>query len=129
MLWIVTLQGGTMEDMDTASLTNASPTPAIKVDIWSDVQCGWCYIAKRRLEAAVERFGGGVEIEYHSFELAPEAPAEFDGATKEFLNHYREFLSPRARRCLHGSRRSPPARASIITSTAPTRRTRSSRTS
>lgn len=78
-----------MESMNTASPTNAPSLPAIKVDIWSDVQCGWCYIGKRRLEAAIERFDGDVEVEYHSFELAPEAPAEFDGATKEFLNHYR----------------------------------------
>jgi predicted DsbA family dithiol-disulfide isomerase len=88
-----------MEGMDTA-LTDAPPTPAIKVDIWSDVQCGWCYIAKRRLEAAVERFGGEVEIEYHSFELAPEAPAEFDGATKEFLNHYRGVPLPEGEKML-----------------------------
>jgi predicted DsbA family dithiol-disulfide isomerase len=60
-----------------------------KIDIWSDVQCGWCFIGKRRLEAAIEGFDGEVEIEYHSFELASGAPAEFDGATKEFLHHYR----------------------------------------
>jgi predicted DsbA family dithiol-disulfide isomerase len=89
-----------MESMETASLTHTSAAPAIKVDIWSDVQCGWCYIAKRRLEAAAEQFGGALEIEYHSFELAPEAPAEFDGATKEFLNHYRGIPIPEGEKML-----------------------------
>lgn len=72
----------------------------VKIDIWSDVQCGWCYIAKRKLEAALESFDGRVEIEYHSFELAPNAPAEFDGATKEFLNTFTGMPIPEAERML-----------------------------
>jgi predicted DsbA family dithiol-disulfide isomerase len=89
-----------MDNMETAPLTRTSTAPPIKVDIWSDVQCGWCYIAKRRFEAAAEQFDGELEIEYHSFELAPEAPAEFDGATKEFLNHYRGLPLPEAEKML-----------------------------
>ncbi|MCU1471295.1 MAG: DsbA family oxidoreductase [Glaciihabitans sp.] len=58
---------------------------AIKVDIWSDVQCPWCYIGKRKFEAAVEQFGGDVVVEYHSFELAPDTPVDFDGTPKEYL--------------------------------------------
>ena len=51
----------------------------IKIDVWSDIACPWCYIGKRRLEAGLEayRAGGGalpVEVEYHSFQLAPELP-------------------------------------------------------
>jgi len=57
----------------------------IRVDIWSDVQCPWCYIGKRRFEAAVERFGGEVEVEYHSFELAPDTPLDFVGTTVDYL--------------------------------------------
>ena len=57
----------------------------IKVDIWSDVACPWCYIGKRKFEAGVAAFGGEVEVEYHSFELAPDTPVDFDGSEIDFL--------------------------------------------
>jgi predicted DsbA family dithiol-disulfide isomerase len=58
----------------------------IKVDIWSDVQCPWCYIGKRKFEAGAAQFGGEVEVEYHSFELAPDTPVDFDGTPVEYLS-------------------------------------------
>ena len=58
----------------------------IKVDIWSDVQCPWCYIGKRKFEAGVAQFGGQVEVEYHSFELAPDTPVDFDGTPIDYLS-------------------------------------------
>ena len=63
---------------------------AIKVDVWSDVACPWCYIGKRNLEAGIERFGAvsgrpEVEVEYHSFELAPDTPIDFDGGEIDYL--------------------------------------------
>ena len=57
----------------------------IKVDIWSDVQCPWCYIGKRKFEAAVEQTGIAVEVEYHSFELAPDTPVDYDGTPERYL--------------------------------------------
>jgi predicted DsbA family dithiol-disulfide isomerase len=57
----------------------------VKVDIWSDVQCPWCYIGKRKFERAVEIFDGEVEVEYHSFELAPDTPVDFAGSTTQYL--------------------------------------------
>jgi predicted DsbA family dithiol-disulfide isomerase len=57
----------------------------VKVDIWSDVACPWCFIGKRKFEEGVRRFGGDVEIEYHSFELSPDTPVDFDGSTTDFL--------------------------------------------
>lgn len=47
----------------------------MKVDIWSDVRCPFCYIGKRKFEAALAQFEhkGQVEIEWHSFELDPNA--------------------------------------------------------
>jgi len=57
----------------------------LKIDIWSDVQCPWCYIGKRKFEAGVAEFGRPVEIEYHSFELAPDTPLDFAGTPKEYL--------------------------------------------
>lgn len=61
-------------------------TDPIKVDIWSDVQCPWCYIGKRKFEAGVEAFGGDVEVEYHSFELAPDTPVDFEGSPVDYLS-------------------------------------------
>jgi len=58
----------------------------IKVDIWSDVQCPWCFIGKRKFEAGVAEFGGEVEVEYHSFELAPDTPVDFDGTPVDYLS-------------------------------------------
>ena len=61
----------------------------VKVDIWSDVQCPWCYIGKRKFERAVELFDGDVEVEYHSFDLAPDTPVDYAGSTAEdLMNKY-----------------------------------------
>lgn len=58
----------------------------IKVDIWSDVQCPWCYIGKRKFEEGARQFGDEVEVEYHSFELAPDTPVDFDGTPVDYLS-------------------------------------------
>lgn len=48
----------------------------MKVEIWSDVVCPWCYIGKRRFEAALAQFehADDVEVTWRSFELDPDAP-------------------------------------------------------
>src|SRR5258706_8101901 len=53
----------------------------MRVDIWSDVVCPWCYVGKRRFEAALAEFPhrDGVEVHWHSFELDPRAPRLRDG--------------------------------------------------
>jgi len=66
--------------------TAPASTEPIKVDIWSDVQCPWCYIGKRKFEAGVELFDGSVEVEYHSFELAPDTPVDFVGNSADYLS-------------------------------------------
>lgn len=50
----------------------------MKVEIWSDFACPFCYIGKRRFEAALEQFPHKEEVEviYHSFELDPAAPKQ-----------------------------------------------------
>jgi predicted DsbA family dithiol-disulfide isomerase len=51
------------------------------VEIWSDINCPWCYIGKRRIEAALSHFErtDAVHIIWRSFELDPGAPAEIPG--------------------------------------------------
>jgi predicted DsbA family dithiol-disulfide isomerase len=59
----------------------------VKVEIWSDVVCPWCYVGKRHFEEALSRFGHAdqVQVEWRSFELDPEAPAREDQPTSEIL--------------------------------------------
>lgn len=73
-------------------MSDSSPA-AVKVDIWSDVQCPWCYIGKRRFEKGVAASGIPVEIEYHSFELAPDTPVDYDGTPVQYLSE-RKGISP-----------------------------------
>jgi predicted DsbA family dithiol-disulfide isomerase len=53
----------------------------MNVEIWSDIACPWCYIGKRRFEAALARFEhrDDVRVTWRSFELDPAAPDQRDG--------------------------------------------------
>lgn len=53
----------------------------MKVEIWSDVVCPWCYVGKRRFEKALASFEHRVDVEvrWRSFELDPSAPAVRSG--------------------------------------------------
>jgi len=57
----------------------------VHVEIWSDIACPWCYVGKRRFEAALAAFEhrDEVRVTWRSFELDPSAPPqrEGDGAT------------------------------------------------
>ncbi len=47
----------------------------MKIEIWSDFICPFCYIGKRKLEAAIQQLSlTNPEVNYKSFELDPEAP-------------------------------------------------------
>lgn len=48
----------------------------MRVEIWSDVVCPWCYIGKRRLERALEQYehADEVDIVWRSFQLDPSVP-------------------------------------------------------
>ena len=53
----------------------------MNVEIWSDIACPWCYVGKRRFEAALGRFEHSeqVAVRWRSFELDPTAPPEREG--------------------------------------------------
>jgi predicted DsbA family dithiol-disulfide isomerase len=59
----------------------------MKVDIWSDVRCPYCYIGKRKFEMALAEFEhkDDVEIEWHSFELDPDLVTTLDMDTYDYL--------------------------------------------
>src|SRR4051812_25910365 len=59
----------------------------LTVEIWSDVVCPWCYIGKRRFEAALEAFEhrDEVTVMWRSFELDPAAPSLVEAGPTERL--------------------------------------------
>ena len=50
----------------------------LRIDVWSDIACPWCYVGKRRLEAALAKFPHREEVDvvWRAFELDPSAPPE-----------------------------------------------------
>ena len=66
-------------------------TQPLKIDVWSDIACPWCYIGKRRLEAGIAAYLAAgpdrppVEVEYHSFQLSPDTPVGFEGNVVDYL--------------------------------------------
>lgn len=72
----------------------------MKVEIWSDVVCPWCYIGKRRFERAVEEFDGEVEVIWRSFELNPGAATSYDKPLDELLASKYRTSPQRARQMI-----------------------------
>lgn len=60
----------------------------MKIEIWSDIACPWCYIGKRRFEAALENFPhkDQVEVVWRSYQLDPTLPAQDHRSELEYLS-------------------------------------------
>lgn len=49
----------------------------MRVDVWSDVVCPWCYLGKKRFEAALDTVGrDGIDVHWRAYQLDPTATAE-----------------------------------------------------
>jgi predicted DsbA family dithiol-disulfide isomerase len=74
----------------------------VRVEIWSDVVCPWCYVGKRNFEAALAQFEhrGEVEVIWRAFELDPSAPAERDGDYATHLAHKYGMGVPQAQKMI-----------------------------
>lgn len=61
----------------------------MKIEIWSDFVCPFCYIGKRRLEIALDKFEykDEVEVVFRSFELDPSAKKKYDESIHEIIAH------------------------------------------
>jgi predicted DsbA family dithiol-disulfide isomerase len=59
----------------------------MEIEIWSDIACPWCYVGKRRFEAALAQFEhrDEVAVRWRSFELDPQAPQEREGDRAQHL--------------------------------------------
>ena len=47
---------------------------ALRIDVWSDIACPWCWVGKRHLEAALKDDPAEVDVVWRAFELNPTAP-------------------------------------------------------
>src|SRR5262245_29341873 len=59
----------------------------MRVDIWSDLVCPWCYVGKRRFEKALVLFDHRDEVQvlYRSFQLNPAASRDTTSSRREML--------------------------------------------
>lgn len=73
-------------------------TQRLRIDIWSDIACPWCYVGKRRLEAALARFPhrDAVDIVWRAFELDPAAPRVRDATIPYAERLARKYGKPLA---------------------------------
>jgi predicted DsbA family dithiol-disulfide isomerase len=65
----------------------------LKIQIWSDIMCPYCYIGKRRIEGALAEFphAANVEIEWKSFQLdASFIASEADNMVEHLAEKYRK---------------------------------------
>ncbi len=71
--------------------TTTNVIPKMKVEIWSDVMCPFCYIGKRKFESALSQFEhqNNVEIIWHSFQLAPDLKTQPDKNVYQFLAEHK----------------------------------------
>ena len=60
----------------------------MKIEIWSDIACPWCYIGKRRFETALDGFENkdDVEVEWRSFQLDPTLPDHVEESEADYLS-------------------------------------------
>lgn len=80
-------------------------TDAIKIDVWSDIACPWCYIGKRNLEAGLAQAASEddapvVEVTYRSFELSPDTPVDFEGGEADYLSSHKGISRAQAQQML-----------------------------
>lgn len=59
----------------------------MRVDIWSDVVCPFCYIGKKRLERVAQAMDLELDVHWHSFQLDADAPASHDTSNTVRLAH------------------------------------------
>ncbi|KXC06745.1 DsbA family oxidoreductase [Microbacterium hominis] len=80
-------------------------TEKITIDVWSDIACPWCYIGKRNLETGLAQIADDpdapqVEVTFHSFELSPDTPVDFEGDELDFLAGHKGMPRERVREML-----------------------------
>jgi predicted DsbA family dithiol-disulfide isomerase len=82
------LSGATLADASSRVSSGGGKLRGnVRVDIWSDLVCPWCYVGKRRFEKALARFDNRDEMQvvHRSFQLNPAAPRNQTSNRREML--------------------------------------------
>lgn len=58
----------------------------VRIDVWSDVICPWCYLGRKYLSDAIASYHGEVEVIHHAFELDPTTPRDHSELTVKRLS-------------------------------------------
>ncbi len=63
----------------------------MKIEIWSDVMCPFCYIGKRKFENALEQFSNkdNIEVEWKSFQLSPQMKTDITKNIHQYLSEHK----------------------------------------
>lgn len=71
----------------------------MKIEIWSDIMCPFCYIGKRKFEKALEQFDqkDKIDVEWKSFQLSPEIKTQTNKSSTEFLAEHKGISIQQAR--------------------------------
>lgn len=71
----------------------------MKIEVWSDYVCPFCYIGKRELENAIEKTGfkGQVEVEYKAYQLDPTTSADSDESVYTALSKKYQLTEEQAK--------------------------------
>lgn len=70
-------------------MTTTSPdTPALRIDIVSDVVCPWCVVGYLQLQQALAATGRAAEVHWHPFELNPQMPPEGENLRDHMMRKY-----------------------------------------
>src|SRR5438067_12443784 len=75
----------------------------MKIEIWSDVMCPFCYIGKRRFEQALQQFEhkDDVQVEWKSFQLNPDLVTDTTITTAQYLADKKGFTIDHANQMQH----------------------------
>ncbi|MEO2062289.1 MAG: DsbA family oxidoreductase [Christiangramia sp.] len=77
----------------------------MEIKIWSDIRCPFCYIGKKKLEAALEKFPqrDQVEIVWKSFQLDPSLHTDPNTSTLDYFVKIKGVTKAQARQMFHGA--------------------------
>ena len=81
--------GGRPREYQPPPRIDSDESNSTQVNIWWERECPWCSIGRCKFEAGSAEFGGKVEVQHRSFELAPDTPVDFIGTPTDYLSQRR----------------------------------------
>lgn len=80
-----------LDNKPDVELENTETEKKMKIEIWSDIVCPWCYIGKRKFEAALAKFEDAkyIDVEYKSYQLNPGMETDTTLSVVDYLSKYK----------------------------------------